>query len=523
MNLAQLAEKSYERLGERMSLVFEDERLTNTSIGDRAQRLQTAFGDLGLKHGSRVAMFMVNHHITYSAFQALFRSGAIAVPVMFQLTPAELRYILEDTKAEGVITDTTVLFKVREAIKGLDSIKWIAIRGGKDNPQANPPEYSLETLLTHEPAPSFGNIADDDVAIIMYTSGTTGAPKGAMISHGNLVAGSEASFKASDCHLWEGPRRSMSAMPMAHMAGVAIMNSGYFVPEHLADGYGVQMQWFNPEGFMKMIVKHQCQNMLAVPTMLSLMLNHPKVDEYDLSCLKEVVCGAAPLPVEVARKFMDRWGCRIREVYGMTENCAICTQNPMSLPYRPATAGKAYEGFDVKIVDDEGNELPTGERGEIAMRGPTVMKGYYNRPEATAQTIKGGWLHTGDIGYLDSEGWLYVVDRKKDMIIRGGENIYPAELENVIYKHPAVAEAAVVGVPHPIYGEDVIAFVVPRVKDGVTESDILSHMSETLTKFKLPSQINLVDALPKSGVGKILRRVLRDTAAARAAEKVAQD
>ncbi|MBI3736613.1 AMP-binding protein, partial [Candidatus Sumerlaeota bacterium] len=401
MNLAELAENSLQRLGERKALVFENETLTNLQILDSARRLQNAFADLGVKHGSHVGMFMVNHHLTYSAFQALFRLGAVAVPVMFQLTPSELRYVLADTKAEGIITDTTVLYKVREAIKGLDHIKWIAIRGGKDNPDATPREYALETLLKYEPRMSFSGIADEDVAIVMYTSGTTGAPKGAMITHGNLASGAEASHKATDFSLWEGPRSSMSAMPMAHMAGVAIMNSGYFTPEHLAESYGVQMQWFQPEGFMKRIVEHKCAMMLAVPTMLSLILNHPKSAEYDLTCLKEVICGAAPLPVELARRFMDRYGCRLREVYGMTENCAICVTSPMHLPYRPGSAGKAFPGVEIKIVDDEGRELPPGERGEIATRSPTVMKGYLNRPDATAQTIREGWLHTGDIGYLD--------------------------------------------------------------------------------------------------------------------------
>jgi long-chain acyl-CoA synthetase len=511
MNLAELAEHAYSRLGERISLVFEDERITNTQMMDRSGRLQTAYDNLGVKHGSRVALCLVNHPLTYSVFGALFGMGAVAVPVMCQLTPAELRYILADTQSEGIITDTTVLFKVREAINGLDHIKWIAIRGGNDNPQASPPEFALETLLECDPSQTRSRIAEDDPAIIMYTSGTTGMPKGAVLTQDNLVAGAEASSKAFNQHLWEEPRRTISAMPMAHIAGVAIMNSGYFLPERLADSYTVQMQWFQPEAFMKRLVEHQCQNMFAVPTMLSLMINHPNVDQYDCSCLKEVFCGAAPLPDELARRFMDRWGCRIRELYGMTENAAICTHNPMSLPFRSGSAGRPYEGVEVRIVDEEDRPVPPGQRGEIVSRGRTTMKGYYNRPKATAEALRGGWLHSGDIGYLDEEGWLYIVDRKKDMIIRGGEKIYPAELEEVISAHPAVAEVAIVGVPDPVYGENVVAFVVPRVKGSLTETDILGQMAARISKFKLPSQVHISDSLPKSGVGKVLRRVLRES------------
>ncbi len=513
MNLAQLAEESIQRLGQRRSLVFENEDVTNVQIMDRARRFQNAFMELGISKGKHVALYMVNHHLVYSAFQGIFRAGATSVPVMYQLTTNELRYILSDTKAEGLITDTTVLFKVREAVKGLDHLKWIAIRGGKDDPNASPPEFALDSLLQREPRASLPQIDDHDVAMVMYTSGTTGTPKGAMLTHENLAAGAEATHKSAEYHLWDGPRRSMSALPMAHMAGVAVMNSGYMIPEEFAESYGVQSQWFQPEGFMKKIVEHKCNVMAGVPTMLSLILNHPKLNEYDLSSLQEVVVGAAPLPIEVAKEFMRRWDCKIREVYGMTENCAICTMTPVSLPYRAGSAGRPQPGVEVRIVDDQDQPLPPGQRGEILSKGGTVMKGYLNRPDATAETLRGGWLHTGDVGYLDEEGWLFVVDRKKDMIIRGGENIYPAELENVLYSHPGIVEAAVVGVPDPIYGENVVAYVVPRVKGSLTEKDVLDYMAAQVTKFKLPSRIYITEALPKSGVGKILRRVLRDQAA----------
>jgi long-chain acyl-CoA synthetase len=250
--------------------------------------------------------------------------------------------------------------------------------------------------------------------------------------------------------------------------------------------------------------------------MLSLILNHPKVDQYDLSSLKDIVVGAAPLPTELARAFMDKFGCSLREGYGMTESAAIGTINRTSWGYKPGSAGKALMNNKVEIHDDEGNPLPPGVRGEIVLQGPMIMKGYHNRPEATAETLRDGWLHTGDIGYLDEEGWLFIVDRKKDMIIRGGENIYPAELEDVLYRHPAVAEAAIVGLPDPTYGEKVVGFVVKKAGAETTAEELIGFMKKHLTSFKCPEEIQFIDQLPKSGVGKILRRELKDKAVAAA-------
>lgn len=517
MNLASLAETAAERLGERRSLIFEGTEITNLQTMDQARRAQKAFTELGVKRGDIIVLCMINHPSVYPVFQGIFRSGAAAVPVMFMLTAPELRFVLEDTQAQGVVTDTFNLPKVMQAIEGLDHIKWIAVREGKDNPEASPPQHKLETLLGADPATSLPQIDADDTALMLYTSGTTGKPKGVMLSHANLIAMSEASSEAAELDSWDQPRISMSAMPMAHIFGVGVMCSGYLTPDHLADSYLVQQQWFEPRKFMEYVQEHKCNTMAAVPTMLSMILNHPDVEKYDLSSLDEVICGAAPLPVELARKFMDKYSCRVREIYGMTENAGIATANRPSDAYRPGSAGRAYKGVELKIFDENDNEVPVGERGEVVTRGPSTMKGYHNRPEATAETMRGGWLHTGDIGYLDEDGFLYIVDRKKDMIIKGGENIYPAELEDVLYRHPAVADAAIVGVPDDVHGEVVAAFVVPKKGEELTEKDILEFMGQETTKFKLPSYVFFRESLPKVGVGKILRRELRDAAQKEAA------
>jgi len=510
IDIARLAEQALERLGERRALVFEGEWVTNVETMNGARRLQGAFAELGLRRGEVAALCMTNHPLVYSVFQGIFRTGATAVPVMFQLTAAELRYVLADTAARVVVSDAESVQKVREAVAGLDHVRWIVARGVEDDLTATPPLLGLEGLIAAAaPVSALPAISDDDVAIMLYTSGTTGRPKGVMLTHRNLIASAEASMDAGEIDRFDEPRISVSAMPMAHIIGVGVMNGGYLAPERLAGGYMVQLKWFEPERIMQVIQEHRCNSMPAVPTMLALILNHPKVGDYDLSSLEEVVCGAAPLPVELARAFQERYGCRVREIYGQTESTGLGSANRPSDPYVPGSAGRAYCNTEIAIFDEEDQPLAAGERGEIVLRGPSVMKGYHNRPEETAKALRGGWLHTGDVGYLDEKGFLFIVDRKKDLIIRGGENIYPAELEDVLYGHPQVAEAAVVGEPDEVYGESVVAFVVPTAGSSPTEAEIISFVKQHTSSFKAPSKVWFLRSLPKSGVGKILRRELR--------------
>lgn len=513
INLVALAEHALERTGERLVLNFEGDKHTNRELWDRSRRLQRAFAELGLAKDKIAVLFMINHPVVYPVFQGIFRTGATAVPVMFQATPAELRYVIEDTRAEIVFTDAFCLDRAREATAGLDFVRHLVVLGGTEDADRAPPEQPLEPFLAGDPATSLPKIAADDVAMLLYTSGTTGKSKGVMLTHENLLASARAAHSAHELEQWEWPRIGLSAMPMAHIFGVAVMNDGYMTPEHLANrAWSVQMRWFEPQKFLSYIQEHQVTTMAAVPTMLALLLGVPNLDQYDVSSLREVVCGAAPLSPELARAFMDRFGCFVREIYGMTENAGIATANLRSLGFRPGSAGKPYFNCELRIVDDADQPLGPGQRGEIVTRGAATMKGYFHRPKETAETMRGGWLHTGDIGYVDQEGFVYVVDRKKDMIIRGGENIYPAELEDALYKLAGVGEAAVVGVPDPVFGEKVVAFAVPRPGASLSEEAILTHLQSLVTKFKLPSRVYVVERLPKAGVGKILRRELREEA-----------
>jgi long-chain acyl-CoA synthetase len=401
---------------------------------------------------------------------------------------------------------------VREAVQDLRHIQWIVVHGGENRPGASPPEYRLESLLEEDPLENLPRMDDEDVAVMIYTAGTTGKPKGAMLTHSNLVASAEAANEAAEFDRWEGPLIAMSAMPMAHIFGVGVMNAGYLVPEEI-EGYSVQMAWFETERFMQLIQQNRCTSVVVVPTMLALILSHPKLSQYDLSSLKQVVSGAAPLPQEIARAFSERFGCSIREIYGQTESTGIGSANRLSEPYRPGSAGQAYFNTELRVFDDNDRPVPPGVRGEIVLRGPVVMKGYHNRPRETAETLRGGWLHTGDIGTLDEDGYLYISDRKKDLIIRGGENIYPGQLEEILYNHRGVREAAVVGSPDPIYGEKVVAFVVVKENVRLAEKELTDFMRAQLSSFKVPSKFYFIDTLPKSLVGKVLKRELRERAA----------
>ncbi len=512
MNLAELAERSAERKGERLALDFEGERLTNFQILESARRLHRALRDLGVGCGDVVVTCMANHSLVFSIFQGIFRTGGTALPVMFMLGEEELRYVLSDARAVGVITDAANAEKVRRASKDLPHVRWITVLGGEIPPSQGISLHRLESLLEAPPETSLPPIAEDDVALMLYTSGTTGKPKGVMLTHGNLYASASAATGAAELETFDAPYILMSAMPMAHIFGVGVMNGSYLQPEEIEGGYCVQMAWFEPERFMQLIQEHRCTSMAAVPTMLILILNHPRVGDYDLSSLVEVVCGAAPLPVEVALEFRDRFGCFIREIYGLTESTGIGTTNLRSMPYKPGSAGKAYPGVEVQIFDSEDRSLPPGEKGQIVIRGPVVMKGYHNRARETAETLRNGWLHTGDVGTLDEEGYLFVVDRIKDMIIKGGENIYACEVEEILFALAGVVEAAVVGAPDPVYGETVVAFVVAAPGAELTEEEIIRAVKERISSFKAPSRVHFVDSLPKSPVGKILKRELREQA-----------
>ncbi len=490
MNLARLGEESVERFGEYVSLAFEDREYTNVDQQRAANRLAHALTRLGVSEGDRVMVMLPNCPEVLQAYAAILKAGAVVVPVVFLLSPAEVRHILADAEAKVVITSEALVAKV-EGWPGT-----IVMVGG----DGTGPSY--EALIAAE-SDRFATRArhDDDLAVILYTAGTTGRPKGVALSHGNLAANARASASISEL---DRTQWTLTVLPLSHSYGLTVMNAG-----NLLGTRTVLLRWFNPELVLDTIQRYRVQGMAGVPTMYVYLLNYPDGDRFDTSSVRAWGCGAAPLPTEIVEPFERRFGGKLMEGYGLTEASPVVSAHRLSGVRKLGSVGQPLPGVEVRIADDEGRSLPVGEVGEVCVRGPNVMLGYYRMPEETAAVLRDGWLRTGDVGRLDGDGFLYIVERKKDLIIRGGFNIYPREVEEVLYAYPGIAEAAVVGRRDAVMGEDVVAYVVAKPGATLEPQAVIAFCEERLARYKCPKDVRLLEALPKSPIGKILRKELR--------------
>jgi long-chain acyl-CoA synthetase len=344
--------------------------------------------------------------------------------------------------------------------------------------------------------------ADDDLAALLYTGGTTGRAKGVMLSHANLWFTGEAVQKAS--HV-PGVNRGLMTLPLSHSYGILVTIGGMQSPEAPVT---VLLRWFDPRLFLEMIAEHRLQTSAVVPSMLHLLLEQP-LEEFDLGSLVVLGCGAAPLARQTAAEIERRVpGVTVRQGYGLTETAALISTNPVGRE-KPGSVGVPIPGAEVRVVDDSGGVVAVGEVGEICCRSPAVMQGYWRSPDATAETIRDGWLHTGDVGYLDEDGYLFIVDRKKDVIIRGGFNVYPRDVEDALLEHPAVVGAGVVGRPDERHGEEVVAFVALRAPGLVSAEELVEWGRERIGGYKYPREVQFLDAMPLTAVGKLDRKALR--------------
>jgi len=425
------------------------------------------------------------------AYAAILKLGAVVVPVIFLLSPAEVRHILDHSGATLVITGPELAWKT-EGWAGP-----LVLVGGEA-----PGTMAYEELAAREPD-DFRAVerADDDLAVVLYTAGTTGQPKGVALSHANLASNARAaaSLYELDREAW-----ALGVLPLSHSYGLTLMNAG-----HLLGTRAVLLRWFNPELVLQAIEQYRVQSMSGVPTMYVYLLNLPDAERFDTSSMRLWGSGAAPLPPEIVEPFEKRFGGRILEGYGLTEASPVVSAHRYSGVRKLGSVGQPLPGVEVRILDDDDREVPVGEPGEVCVRGPNVMLGYYRMPEETARAIRQGWLYTGDVGRLDEDGFLSIVERKKDLIIRGGLNIYPREVEDVLYAHPKIAEAAVVGVRDPVMGEEVLAFAVLKTGERATADEVVAFCQDRLARFKCPKQVRFVEALPKSPIGKVLRKELR--------------
>src|SRR5215469_852406 len=459
-NLARLADEALERLGDHPTLYFEGTWYTSGELHDRATRVARGLKELGVGPGDRVVVIMANCPEVGIVYSAIWRAGGVATPVIFLVTAPELQHILSDSGAVAVVGENF----------------------------ADLERYDPLPIVDRDP---------DELAALLYTGGTTGRSKGVRLSHANL---SNAGWSSRQVSSIPGLTRGIIGLPLSHSFGLLVTIGGYHAPEA---GTTVLQRWFDPRSFLRLAAEQRSQTTAVVPSMIAMLLAFP-LEEYDLSDLKYVFSGAAPLSRVVAEEFERRVpGVTVVEGYGCTETAGLISSTPPEAPRR-GTVGKPVPNVEVRIMDLEGNVLPAGEDGEIVVRGPNVMQSYWG-----GEALADGWFHTGDVGHLDADGYLSIVDRMKDLIIRGGYNVYPRDVEDVLMQHPAVAMAAVVGRPDDRLGEEVVAFVALGAGASATGDELIAFTKERMAANKYPREVHIVDAIPLTSVGKLDRKKLR--------------
>jgi long-chain acyl-CoA synthetase len=464
---------------------------------DRASRM---LASSGVGKGDVVSLLMPNSAEYIIAYFACWKLGAIAGPVNSLLKVQEMSYVISDSETKALLIHPDFLptiETIKQDLPGLRTViqfddeaaateQFKQDAGDADSINSTPPGVDL-----------------DSEAIIIYTSGTTGKPKGCLLTHGNLIA------NARQISQWLGFNRDdrlLTIMPLFHMNAVSVTTMSALY----AGGSTVVSPKFSASRFWQIISDYQVTSFGSVATMLSMLLStYPEGVPRGLKTdqLRFAMCGSAPVPAEVIKRFEETFNCLVIEGYGLSESTCRSTFNPPDETRRPGSCGKPI-GNEMKIVDEKDREVANGELGEIVLRGENILKGYYRNPEATATAFRNGWFHTGDIGYRDDDGFFYIVDRKSDMIIRGGENIYPREIDEVLYEHPAVAAAATIGIPDQLYGEEVAAFIVLKDGSEATEEEMIAFCRERLADYKCPKTVRIVSDIPKGPTGKLLKREL---------------
>ena len=488
MNLATILTDSAAQGPDRAALRLEDVDLSYGLLDGATAHMAGLLAEKGVGPGDRVGIMLPNVPYFAVCYFGVLRAGAVVVPMNVLLKRREVEFYTRDPEAKVVLA-------------------WHAFA---DDAQAGAQEAGAECVLVTPgefehmvgaapPRTEVADTADSDTAVILYTSGTTGTPKGAELTHANLKRNCEVSRGLFDLG---ADAVTLGALPLFHAFGQTCGLNATIA----GGGMLTLIPRFDPGKALEIIERDQVTVFEGVPTMYNAMLHHPDADRFDTSTLAVCVSGGAAMPVEVMHGFEEKFGCKVLEGYGLSETSPVASFNHPDRERKAGSIGTPIEGVEMKVVDDDGHDLAAGEVGEIVIRGHNLMKGYWNRPDATAEAIREGWFHTGDMAKVDDDGYFFIVDRKKDMIIRGGYNVYPREIEEVLYEHPAVREVAVVGVPHDELGEEVGAAVA--LKDGAeaTPGDLRDHVKAQVAAYKYPRLVWIVDDLPKGPTGKILKR-----------------
>jgi long-chain acyl-CoA synthetase len=481
-------------------------RLTYAELGGAVGALQAGLKDLGVRPGDRLALLFPNTPHFFIAFFAAQACGAEVVMCNCLHSPGEIAYVLNDSGARWLLALNVFDEKLAAVIPQCPGLGGVVVAGDTTLPGA----ASFDSLIRSNAGRRLQPVerSPESVAVIMYTSGTTGRSKGAMLSHRNLIFDAHAAGQTLDLY----PTDVMiGILPLFHAYGFTV-NLTLAVLHGLSV---VLMPKFAATGALELMEGERVTVLAAVPTMYQMMLRTRRTPDYDISSLRIVVSGGAPLPLEVMTAFENRFGVAMLEGYGPTEASPVVSVNPFHGPRKVGSVGPPIPGTEVQVIDDEGAVLPVGQVGELCCKGPHVMLGYWNAPQATAETIVDGWLRTGDMARIDEDGYIYIVDRKKDMIIVGGMNVYPREVEDVIYGLPQIAECAVVGVPSTIKGEEVVAYISLKEGEIITPEQVIEHCRLHLAPFKVPREVVIEPELPKSPIGKVLRREVREMARVR--------
>jgi long-chain acyl-CoA synthetase len=488
-NLSSLLDEAAADQPDRPAVRMDDLVLTYAQLRDAAGRMSTLLASAGIEPGDRVGLMLPNVPAFPIAFYGALAAGAVVVPMNPLLKSREVGYYLSDSGARVVLAAHAA---AGEAAKGAADAGAHAIAVGT-------PDLA-DLLAEHAPATEQAGRGNDDDAVILYTSGTTGKPKGAELTHANLVRNAELTAQTL---LKNNPDDvMMGCLPLFHVFGLTCGLNATVA----AAGTLTLLPRFDPAKALEIIQRDKVTIFEGVPTMYAAILHTPEADPAMAATLRVCVSGGASMPVEIMRGFEEKFGCIILEGYGLSETSPVASFNHPDRVRKPGSIGTPVEGVQMRLVDDAGQTVPDGEIGEIAIRGHNVMKGYWGKPEATAETITDGWFRTGDLAKVDSDGYYYIVDRKKDLIIRGGYNVYPREIEEVLHEHPAVAEVAVVGIPHPDLGEEVGAAVALIPGASATPAELREFAKDKMAAYKYPRQVWLVESLPKGPTGKILRR-----------------
>ncbi|MCM3764355.1 long-chain fatty acid--CoA ligase [Neobacillus niacini] len=500
MKLKDLLENNIAEFGEYPFLFFKERTLTNVETKNFADQFANGLRKLGIQKGDRVMVCLPNCPEVLIAYQAITRAGAIIVPVMFMLHPKELHYIALNSGAKVVITSSYVLQNVEKSLKGLPTRPVVIV---VDRP-SDDRTRNFYDVMGKEDDTVPDDVTPEDTAVILYTSGTTGNPKGVLLTHKNLYSNADNSAKHNETERGT----TLGVLPLAHVYGLTVSNVTY-----LTGGSIVVFSSFDVKEVLAAIEKYKVKSFSAVPAMIYALVSYPQADQYDTSSLESVGSGSAPLPVALLHAFEKQFGAKVYEGYGLSEAAPVVTAHRKGLEIKPGSVGIPIPGVEVKIVDDNCVEVPRGEVGELIVRGDNVTPGYFQNLEESQRVLRDGWLFTGDMACQDDEDYVYIVDRKKDLIIRGGFNLYPRDVEEILNAHAGVAEAAVIGIPDERMGEEMVACVVKKQEAQVTEEELIRYCQEHLSKRKTPRHIVFMEALPRNGVGKILKTHLRKTAA----------